>query len=280
MAFRSNKPIALMFPPFRGVTRRIILTALVVYFGTAALRLVSEQFQGLILNFFRLHAAEALHPQIWQLVTYPFVQDQFLSVALSLLSLWFFATALEEDRGSRWLIEYFLVTTVVGGIIAVVLSLAAGDRIPGLGRDVAAAGLWPFLLAVMVAYGKFHAEEQVQFNFFFLIKAKYLAVIYVLFYVAVVLVSGERFLALTALCNAGVGYVFLMVAPTRGFRVGLSERWFALRNSYYRAKRRRAAKKFTVYMRKQGKDVSLDEDGRYVDPEGKPRDPNDPRWMN
>ncbi len=57
--------------------------------------------------------------------------------------------------------------------------------------------------------------------FFFLIKAKYLAAIYVLFYVAVVLVSGERFLALTALCNAGVGYVFLMVAPRRGFRVGL-----------------------------------------------------------
>ncbi len=81
MAFRSNKPIALMFPPFRGVTRRIILLALVVYFGTAALRLVSEQFQGLMLNFFRLHASEALHPQIWQLVTYPFVQDAFLSVA-------------------------------------------------------------------------------------------------------------------------------------------------------------------------------------------------------
>jgi len=33
-------------------------------------------------------------------------------------------------------------------------------------------------------------------------------------------------------------------------------------------------------MRKQGKDVSLDDDGRYVDPDGKPRNPNDKRWMN
>ena len=47
-----------------------------------------------------------------------------------------------------------------------------------------------------------------------------------------------------------------------------SESWFGLRNSYYRAKRRRAAKKFTVYMKKQGKDVNLDPSGRYVDPDG------------
>ncbi len=280
MAFRSNNPISLVFPPFRGVTRRIILSAVVVYFCTAALRLVSEQFQGFLLNFFRLHPNEALHPQIWQLVTYPFVQDAFVNVALSLLSLWFFATALEDDRGSRWLSEYFLVVTVVGGVIAAVLSLAAGDRIEGLGPRVAAAGLWPFLLAVMVAYGTFHAEEQVNINFLFWMKAKYIAVIYVLFYLALELASKERFGALVALCNAGVGYAFLLLAPKRGFRLGLSERWFALRNSYYQAKRRRAAKKFTVYMRKQGKDVSLDEDGRYVDPDGKPRDPNDRRWMN
>jgi hypothetical protein len=83
-----------------------------------------------------------------------------------------------------------------------------------------------------------------------------------------------------ALCNALAGYVFLRFAPRRGLRVGVSERWFAMRNSYYRAKRRRAAKKFTVYMKKQGRDVSLDEDGRYVDPDGKPRDLNDRNWMN
>ena len=280
MAFRSDSPISLMLPPFRGVTRKIILTCVVVYFATVALGLVSALFQGLVLNFFRLHASEALHPQIWQLVTYPFVQDAFVSVALSLLSLWFFATPLEEERGSRWLLEFFLVTTVVGGIIAVVISLAVGDRVEGLGRDVAAAGMWPFLLAVMVVYGKLHANESVKVNFLFWIKAKYLAVIYVLFYLAIELTSKEKFGALVALCNALVGYAFVVWAPRRGVRIGISERWFGLRNSYYRAKRRRAAKKFTVYMRKQGKDVSLDDDGRYVDPDGKPRDPNDKRWMN
>jgi len=251
-----------------------------VYFATAALRLVSEQFQGLVLNFFRLHAAQALHRDFWQLVTYPFVQDAFVSVFLSLISLWFFASALEDDRGSRWLMEYFLVASVGGGAIATVLSLAAGERVEGLGRDVAAAGMWPFVLAVMVAYGKIHANEQVRINFLFWIKAKYLAVIYVLIYLAMELTSREKFSALVALCNAGVGFAFLLLAPRSGVRRGISERWYGLRNSYYRAKRRRAAKKFTVYMRKQGKDVSLDDDGRYVDANGKPHDPNDRRWMN
>ena len=279
MAFRSNNPISLMLPPFRGVTRRIILIALVEYLGTALLGLFSEQLVRMLLNFFMLYPNQALHPQIWELVTYPFVGSGLISVAFALLSLWFFATTLEEERGSRWLGEYFLVTTIVGGLLAVLLSLA-GASIPGLGPRAVAQGLWPEVLAVMVAYGVLHAEEQVQFNFLFSLKAKYLAAIYVLFYLALALVGGDRFGALVALCNAGVGYGFLRLAPRRGFRVGVSERWFALRNSYYRAKRRRAAKKFTVYMRKQGKDVSLDEDGRYVDPDGKPRDPNDRRWMN
>jgi hypothetical protein len=60
----------------------------------------------------------------------------------------------------------------------------------------------------------------------------------------------------------------------------VSELWFGLRNSYYRAKRRRAAKKFVVYMKKQGKDVSLDAEGRYVDPLGKAHEPGDKKWMN
>lgn len=268
-----------MLPPFRGVTRRIILTGGIAYLATVAMGLVSEQFRGLVLNFFRLHPSQALHPQIWELVSYPFASDALISVALALLSLWFFANELEEERGSRWLGEFFLVSTVVGGVVAVVLSLL-GARVPGLGPDVSTAGLWPAVLAVMVVYGVLHADETVRFNFIFSLKAKYLAAIYVLFYVAIALLGGDRFGALTALCNAGAGYGFLKLAPRKGFRVGISERWFAMRNAFYRAKRRRAAKKFTVYMRKQGKDVSLDESGRYVDPDGKPRDPNDRNWMN
>jgi membrane associated rhomboid family serine protease len=281
MAFRSNGPISLALPPFRGVTRRIILIALVVFFGALVLGLFSGEMVANTLNFFVLHPDKALKPLIWELVTYPFVAGGLLSLAFGLLSFWFFGSALEDERGSRWLSEYFLVATVGGALVASVLSLASSGRVPGLvpaGSN--ARGIWPAVLALIVAYAVFHPEQELSFNFIFKIKAKYLAAIYVLLYLASSLGLGDRFGALVALCNAGAGYGFLKLAPRRGVRVGLSERWFLLRNSYQRAKRRRAAKKFTVYMRKQGKDVSLDADGRYVDPDGKARDLDDKRWMN
>lgn len=280
MAFRSNSPISLVFPPFRGVTRRIILMALCTYLGLALLGLFSHELAGTLHFLLILRADKSLHPLIWGLVTYPFAGAGLLSVAFALLSFWFFGSVLEDERGSLWLSEYFLAATLGGGLIASALTEFSNGSISGLPTQSTAEGLWPAVLAVLVAYGVFHAEEQVRFNFLFTLKAKYLAAIYVLFYVGSALVGGDRFGALVALCNALSGYLFLRLAPRRGFRVGVSERWFALRNSLYRAKRRRAAKKFKVYMRKQGADVSLDDEGRYVDPSGKPRDPNDKRWMN
>jgi hypothetical protein len=44
-----------------------------------------------------------------------------------------------------------------------------------------------------------------------------------------------------------------------------SEKWYAVRNRYYRWKRRRAARKFEVYMRKQGRTVRFDGRGRQID---------------
>jgi hypothetical protein len=61
--------------------------------------------------------------------------------------------------------------------------------------------------------------------------------------------------------------------------MAFSEGLFSLRNNYYRWKRRRVARKFEVYMRKQNRDVRFDSEGRYIDPDEK-RDPNDRKWMN
>ena len=46
------------------------------------------------------------------------------------------------------------------------------------------------------------------------------------------------------------------------------------------AKRRRAARKFEVYMRKQNRVVKFDEEGRYIAPDDERRDPHDRKWMN
>ena len=61
----------------------------------------------------------------------------------------------------------------------------------------------------------------------------------------------------------------LSFCPSVGLAYGASERYFGVRNSYYRWKRRRAARKFEVYMRKHNRTVSgtFDEHGNYIPPD-------------
>ena len=280
MAMRSNGPILLALPAFRGVTRRLILLSLLVFFTLAILSLALHDLSGTLLGLMVLEPELALHRLLWQFVTYPFVDLNLISAALALLAVWFFGSTLEDERGSRWLGEFFLATTIGGGVLASLLAYAAGDRIAGLSVESRESGMWPFVLALVLAFAYFHAEQPLRFNFVLTLKAKYLAAIYLLFYLGAALIGGNRFSALVALCNALCGYAFLRMAPRRSFKTSASEGWFGLRNAWIRARRRRAAKKFTVYMRKQGKDVSIDESGRFLDPDDKPRDPNDRRWMN
>jgi membrane associated rhomboid family serine protease len=133
MAFRSNNPISLVFPPVRGITRRIILTTLCVYFGLALLALFSKDLAGTLSTLMVLRADQALHPLVWELATYPFFGQGLLSVAFALLSVWFFGSALEDDRGSLWFSEYFFTSTIVGAITATLIS-DDGLRLRGCGR--------------------------------------------------------------------------------------------------------------------------------------------------
>jgi hypothetical protein len=55
------------------------------------------------------------------------------------------------------------------------------------------------------------------------------------------------------------------MAPRRGVSFVMSESWYGMRNRYYRWKRRRAARKFEVYMKRQGRTVRYDGQGRQID---------------
>jgi len=69
--------------------------------------------------------------------------------------------------------------------------------------------------------------------------------------------------------------LYLRTASRRGVSFRLSELWFGLRNRYYRYRQRRAAGKFQVYMRSQGRTVRFDGLGRPLDD-----DPNDKKHWN
>jgi len=81
--------------------------------------------------------------------------------------------------------------------------------------------------------------------------------------------------AFAQLGGALAGLLYIRLAPRRGVSFVFSERWYALRNRYYRWKRRRAARKFEVYMRRQGRTVRYDGSGKQIDD-----DPGDKKRWN
>lgn len=278
MAFRSNGPISVVLPPFRGVTRRIILTTVAVFFALLLLGLFLREGAALAASLLSLSPATS-YKLLWQLISYPFVNAGIFSVLFAAISVWFFGSTLEDELGSRWMGEFFVATTVGGGLLATVLALVFG-RVLNISPFTLASGLWPFSLALLMVFAALHADQELNFNFILRLKAKYIAIIYLLVYLAVALASQQRFDAVLVLANCLAGWVFLRFAPRRGLQFGANEAVYGWKNAYIRARRRRAAKKFSVYMQKQGREVQFDESGRYLDPDGKPRDPNDRRWMN
>jgi membrane associated rhomboid family serine protease len=262
----------LAFPEFSGFTRQLILWNLGAYFFLLLLGVASGGAAFNLVTWTALDPYAILHfGRVWQLVTYSFVHQGILNTAFELLSIWFLASFLEGVHGSRWLAELYFFSVIGAGLAAIALSLA----LPSGGAVL--AGCFGGIFGLLIAFGVLYGEQQfMMFPLPMMIRAKYLVWVYMLITLAM-LFSSERAFAFAQLGGALFGYIYIKFAPRRGFALASSERYFGFRNGYYRWKRRRAARKFEVYMRKQNRDVSFDKDGRYIDPD---KDPNDRRWMN
>lgn len=262
------------FPDFRGFTRSIILWNVGIYFALLVLGAVARMLAATVFIHAALIPAAVLHGSIWQLVTYSFLHQGILNTALEMLSIWFLASFLEGVHGSRWVAELYFISVIGAGLAAVGLSFAApaGFMLTG-----ALGGIFGLLIAFGVLYGDM---EFMLFPLPMTMKAKYLVAVYMLIAIAT-LFSGERIYAFAQLGGALAGFLYVKGAPRGGFAVSTSNRYFGMRNSYYKWKRRRAARKFEVYMRKQNREVRFDADGHYIDPDKDlHKDPNDRRWMN
>jgi membrane associated rhomboid family serine protease len=261
----------LNFPDFRGFTRSLILWNVGAYFLLLLLSWVAAPIAVEVIRVAALIPSYFLHGYIWQLITYCFVHQGILGTALEMLSLWFLGSFLEANHGPRWLAELFFISVIGAGIAAIGLSLVMrGD---GFAITGCVGGIFGLLVAFGVLYGDL---EFMLFPLPMTMKAKYLVIVYMLIAVAM-LFSSNRVYALAQLGGALAGYLYIKAAPRRGYALAVSEGYFGMRNNYYRWKRRRAAKKFEVYMRKQNRDVHFDKEGRYIDNE---KDPKDRRWMN
>jgi membrane associated rhomboid family serine protease len=275
MARSTSTTLAL--PPFEGATRLLVLWNTGAFFALAILYWVSPKILAFLMLHFSLIPKLVLTGQVWQLVTYSFINFGILGIFFAMLSLWFIGNFLESSFGSRYLYQTYFASVIGGAIIA---TLVAYTRVFRLQADLIGNAQWAGIFGLLVVIARFFGDAEILFLFVIRMKIKYLVVISILLFTARLLMENDAFNALLQLGGGLAGYAYSRLAPRRGYALSLSlsEPFYGLRNKFYRAKRRRAAKKFEVYMRGQNRDVHFDKNGRYVEPDD--RDPNDKRWMN
>jgi membrane associated rhomboid family serine protease len=270
----DSSPLAL--PHFKGIVRKLVIFDSVLFFAVAIFTRAAPDAAVRLLTHLFLQPAALVHGEIWQLVTFSFFHTGVLEVVLAMLSLWVCGSLLEASYGNRFVREVFFTSVIGGALLASILSFT---RVLMLTPFALGSGAWAGIFGLLIAIGVRMGEQQ--FLFFFLIpmKAKFMVALYLLISVAFLIRNEDAFGALLQLSGALCGYLYVRFAPRRGLGFGFSEQLYGMRNAYYRAKRRRAARKFEVYMGKQGRKVQFDKEGRYIDPD-EHKDPTDKRWMN
>jgi membrane associated rhomboid family serine protease len=261
-----GQTISFSFPPFAGWVKRIILACTGIYLFQAVMGIFAPIVVALMREWLALIPVEVMHGMVWQLVTYSLLHASFSHVFFNMLTLWFIGAYLEGDWGPRRFIECYVFCVVGAALVTVLIAythfLGAS---PASGTVGASGGIFGLLMAFGILYGD---QEMFLFPLPFRIKAKYLVGIWVVVAIIAVFEPAQGGVAVFAhLGGLLFGFLFVKFLPARGLSRAATERYFGVRNSYYRWKRRRAARKFEVYMRSHDRKVTFDEHGNYVPPE-------------
>ena len=272
MPMNRGRTISLNLPPFTHWVKRLILTYAGIYLLMAILGVASPFPREWVGVYLSLIPSMVVHGMIWQLITYSFLHFQLLHFLFNALALWMFGSQLESDWGSKRFLEFYFFCTVAAALTTVAVSYM---HVPNLSPETATIGASGGIYGLLVAFGVLYGESEIMmFPLPFMIKAKYFiwGIVFLTLVGAIQEVGGvANFAHLGGLL---FGYLYLKFLPRKGLIYATSERYFSWRNEYYRWKRRRAAKKFEVYMSKHDRKVEFDEHGNYIPPDDGPRKGN------
>ena len=260
-----GKTISLSFPPFTPWVKRIVIACAGVYFLQVVLGVVAPDLGRYLLTYFSLIPSSVTHGFIWQVVTYSFLHGGLWHVLMNMLTLWMFGSQEEQDWGSRRFLEYYLFCVVGAALVTIGVAYLGWGMTPETATVGASGGIYGLLLAFGMLYGD---RELFMFPIPIAIKAKYLVGILIFIVLISAFQPSQGGVANFAhLGGLFFGFLYLKLLPKRGLSYATTERYFGLRNSYYRWKRKRAGKKFEVYMRDHDRKVTFDEHGNYVPPD-------------
>ncbi len=274
----TRSTMTLSFPPFTGAVKILVLTNAGIFLAMALMGVVGlGSFAALIDNTFALTSSDVVHGHIYQLVSYGFLHGTLMHLLFNMLALWMFGNMLEGSWGSRKFWEFYLFGVVGAGVTTVVVAYTVGSYIH-LSKTIPTVGASGGIYAILMAAAMLFGDRQIYlFPFPISIRLKYLVAIYG-FIALVSALSGPSGTANVAhLGGLLFGWVFVRFVPRRGILFSFSEGYYGMKNSYHRWKRKRASRKFQVFMNKHEADPK-----RFFpeDPDKDKKDGGPDNWVN
>ncbi|HXZ27030.1 MAG TPA: rhomboid family intramembrane serine protease [Terriglobales bacterium] len=275
--------LSFSFPPFTKAVKWLVIVNVAVFLVTALLESVAPYAYGWTMAVFGLVPLAVVHGYLYQLVSYSFLHQNIWHILFNMLSLWFIGAYLEMDWKAKRFLEFYFFCVVGAALTTVGLAYTGIHQIQ---PDTITIGASGGIYGVLVAFGMLYGEmEMFLFPLPFSIKAKYVAAIWILIAIAGSVAGGGHVAYFGHLGGVFFGYGYVKWLRRRGgLAAAFPSPWAALRDRYYRWQRRRAARKFQLYMRKQGQEQSylFDEHGNYIGPDAAPKKDDDPKrpWVN
>jgi len=249
-------------PPFRGAVRQIILASVAIYVVILLLVAFTQGTGQAVLRLGMLDPAFIREGWLWQFVTYAFMYVDPLDFVMSLVGIYFLGSAVEERVGFYRFYGLFFGSLILSAVAGFGLSLthviAQG---PAYGSGAAANAI------LMVFFLMNRGAPIMLFPIPIQIPVKWIVLGIGAIESAYLLLSHFALFYCVLLLGLGAGYVWYALVLKARTSLGIGEWFYGLRNSYYRWKRRRAARKFEVYMSKHDRKVQFDEQGNYIPPE-------------
>jgi membrane associated rhomboid family serine protease len=257
-------------PPFTKAVKWLVIANTAVFLLTTILGAFAPGAGSLFFGLFSLIPTAVLHGLIWQIITYAFLHAGLFHILFNMLWLWMFGSQLESDWGKNKFLEFYFFCVAGAAITTIAVSYTGLGGVSPVTPTVGASG---GILGILMAFGILYAEQEIWlFPIPISIRAKYfVAAIAFIEIISAISASGPgRGEGIAYVAHVGgllFGFLYMKFIPKRGMMLGASERYFSVRNSYYRWRRRRAARKFEVYMRKHNRTVNFDEHGNYIPPD-------------
>jgi len=278
-----GRTLSLSFPPFTKAVKWLVIINAGVLLLTTLMGALNQDIFAAFRAIFALTPYLVVRGWIWQLASYSFLHQGILHLLFNMLGLWMFGSQFEQDWRTKKFLEFYFFCVIGAGLTTIAVSYTG---IGGVSPTIPTIGASGGVFGILMAFGMIYGEREIMlFPIPFSIKAKYfVAGIAFITLIEAISASSGRGSAVAYSAHLGgllFGFLYVKFVPKRGLVLDATERYFGVRNSYYRWKRRRAARKFEVYMRKHNRTVSFDEHGNYVPPdEDKKNGGSKSGWVN